>query len=67
MYAGAGEDNEEDEGGNEVKVLANGADVNHAGPSNAECMTINSRPVKISYKPAYELEDETAERLGRDR
>ena len=66
MRAGAETEGDEDEGCQDGQILVNGAGGNHTGQSNADRMTTKSLPVQIFYKPAYELEDETAERLGRD-
>lgn len=63
---GADIDKGEDEVAKKGQVLGNGIGVNHAGESSPDPMTAKSMPVHIFYKPAYELEDETAERLGRD-
>lgn len=65
MRAGA-EKAEEKDGDKEGPVLVNGTGGNHAGQSSADWMTTKNSSVQIFYKPAYELEDETAERLGRD-
>lgn len=56
----------EDEGGEEGQVLGNGAGLDPAGQGKPDRTTAKSIPVQIFYKPAYELEDEAAERLGRD-
>ena len=64
--AGGDVDKEEDEGGEEGQVLGNDTGLNQAGHGEPDRTTAKSIPVQIYYKPAYELEDEAAERLGRD-
>lgn len=57
---------EKDEGSKEGRVLENGIGVNHTAAPSPDALTAKNMPVQIFYKPAYELEDEAAERLGRD-
>lgn len=66
MPVGADIDEEDDEGGKEGQVLGNGTGVNHARQTSLDRTTAKSMSVQMFYKPAYELEDEAAERLGRD-
>lgn len=63
----AKEDEEgEEEGSIEEHVEVNGTGVNHVEQSRADRINTKSRPGPVYYKPAYELEDDAAERLGRD-
>ena len=57
---------EEEECSKQGQVLGNGIGVNHGGATSSDPTTAKSIPIQVFYKPAYELEDETAERLGRD-
>lgn len=64
--AGAEVDKGEEEEGKEEQVSVNGTGVNHSEHSSSDRVTTKKLHVQVFYKPAYELEDDAAERLGRD-
>lgn len=59
-------DEEGEEGSIEEHVGVNGIGMNHVEQSRADRINTKSRHGQVYYKPAYELEDDAAERLGRD-
>ena len=65
MDLGAKEDEQGEEGSHEEHVGVNGTGVNHVEQSRADRINTTSKPGQVYYKPAYELEDDAAERLGR--
>jgi hypothetical protein len=62
---------EDEEGGQEEAIKGdqgsmNGTAVNHAEHDKTHGITTKRKHTHVHYKPAYELEDDAAERLGRD-
>ncbi len=60
------EEGKQEEAIKEDQVSMNGTAVNHAEHDKTDGTMTKSRHTHVYYKPAYMLEDDAAERLGRD-